>query len=69
MEITRRNFVHTGAAAGIGLGTAACGTAPETAAAQAPAPASSGQLPALSALKSMSAYVKPFTADEGKALF
>ena len=67
MEITRRSFVHTGAAAGIGLGAVACGTAPETASAQAPAPASSGQHPALAALKSMTSDVKPITADERKA--
>jgi Xaa-Pro dipeptidase len=67
MEITRRSFVHTGAAAGIGLGAVACGTAPETASAQAPAPASSGQHPALAALKPMTSDVKPITADERKA--
>ncbi len=67
MEITRRNFVHTGAAAGIGLGAVACGTAPETAQAQAPAAASSGPHPALAALKPMTSDVKPITADERKA--
>ena len=67
MNITRRNFVHTGAAAGIGLGAAACGSAPEIAQAQAPAPAGSGPHPAIAALKPMTADVKPITADERKA--
>ena len=62
MKITRRNFVHTGAAAGIGLGAAACNSAPETAQAQAPAAApSSGPHPALAALKPMTGDVKPIT--------
>ena len=62
MKISRRNFVHSGAAAGIGLGAAACNSAPETAQAQAPAPAAtSGPHPALAALKPMTGDVKPIT--------
>ena len=67
MNISRRNFVHTGAAAGIGLGAAACGSAPETAQAQTPALAGNGPHPALAALKPMTSDVKPITADERKA--
>ena len=67
MEISRRHFVHSGAAAGIGLG-AACNSAPETAQAQPPAPtANGGQHPALASLKSMTGDVKPITAQERAA--
>ena len=65
MKMTRRSFVHTGAAAGVGLGAAACGANPETAQAQTPAP--SGMHPALAALKSMTADVTPITRDERAA--
>src|SRR5262245_60853788 len=65
MTISRRTFVHTGAAAGIGLGAAACTTPSETAQAQAPAPG--GMHPALAALKSMTADVKPITKEERAA--
>jgi Xaa-Pro dipeptidase len=65
MKISRRKFVHTGTAAGIGLGAAACNSAPEIAQAQAPAPpATSGMHPALAPLKSMTGDVKPITAQE-----
>jgi Xaa-Pro dipeptidase len=65
MKVSRRNFVHTGAAAGIALGAAACNTAPDTAQAQTPAPtATGGPHPALAALKPMTAGVKPITAQE-----
>ena len=68
MRIDRRTFVHTGAAAGIGLGAAACNRAPETAQAQSPAPATnSGMPPALAPLKSMTGDVKPITAQERAA--
>src|SRR6478609_5226913 len=69
MKIDRRSFVHTGAAAGIGLGAAACAGSPETAQAQAPASAStvSGAHPAIAALKSMTADVKPITKEERAA--
>jgi Xaa-Pro dipeptidase len=65
MKISRRHFVHTGAAAGLGLGAAACDNAPETA--QAQAPAASGMHPALAALKPMTAGVKPITKEERAA--
>jgi Xaa-Pro dipeptidase len=65
MKISRRNFVHTGAAAGVGLGAAACNSTPQTAQAQTPAPATNnGPHPALAALKSMTGDVKPITAHE-----
>jgi Xaa-Pro dipeptidase len=70
MRIDRRTFVHAGAAAGIGLGAAACNSAPETAQAQAPAsaPAATGGMhPALAALKPMTGGVKPITAQERAA--
>ena len=67
MKMTRRSFVHTGAAAGVGLGAAACGNSPETAQAQAPAASSSSMHPALAALKPMTAGVKPITGDERAA--
>ena len=66
MRISRRNFVHTGAAAGVGLGAAACNSAPETAQAQAPA-TNSGLHPALAPLKPMTGDVKPITAQERAA--
>lgn len=66
MKMTRRSFVHTGAAAGVGLGAAACSSVPETAQAQAPV-TSSGVHPALAALKPMTADVKPITAEERAA--
>src|SRR5436190_19851681 len=67
MEISRRSFVHTGTAAGIGLGAVACSAPSETAQAQAPAPSNSSMHPALAALKSMTADVKPITQDERAA--
>jgi Xaa-Pro dipeptidase len=68
MKISRRNFVHSGAAAGIGLSAAACNSAPETAQAQGPGPATnSGQHPALAALKPMTAGVQPVTPQERAA--
>src|SRR6478735_5237253 len=69
MKIDRRSFVHTGAAAGIGLGAAACAGSPETAQAQAPASASTvnGAHPAIAALKSMTADIKPITKEERAA--
>jgi len=68
MKISRRNFVHSGAAAGIGLGAAACNSAPETARAQSPAPATNnGPHPALAALKPINGDVKPITPQERAA--
>jgi Xaa-Pro dipeptidase len=67
MQISRRNFVHSGAAGAIGLGAAACNSAPETAQAQAPASpaaATSGMHAALAPLKPMTGDVKPITAQE-----
>jgi Xaa-Pro dipeptidase len=63
----RRQFIHTGTAAGLGLGLSACNNAPETAQAQAPAPAAGGVHPALAALKPMTAGVKPITREERAA--
>jgi len=70
MKISRRNFVHSGAAAGIGVGAVACG-APSPAAsagqavvsAQAPA-TNVGLHPVLAALEPMTGGVKPITAQE-----
>jgi Xaa-Pro dipeptidase len=71
MKISRRNFVHSGAAAGIGLGAAACNSPSPSASAQqavagapAQAPVNSGMHPALAPLKSMTGDVKPITAQE-----
>lgn len=65
MKLSRRDLIHTGAAAGLSLGAAACSSSPDTAQAQAPAPAAaSGMHPALASLKSMTADVKPITAAE-----
>jgi Xaa-Pro dipeptidase len=63
----RRTFIQTGSAAGLGLGVAACGSAPEVAQAQTPGPASSGMHPALAALTPMTAGVKPITREERAA--
>ena len=60
---SRRAFIQSGAAAGLGLGAAACNSAP----APSTAPAASGPHPAISALKPMTADVKPITADERSA--
>src|SRR5689334_22623601 len=68
MQISRRSFVHTGAAASRALGAGACAGSPETAQAQAPAPAaSSGVHPAIASLKLMTADVKPITKEERAA--
>ena len=63
----RRTFLHTGTAAGLGLGITACSNAPETAQAQAPAAPVGGPHPALAALKPMTADVKPITKEERAA--
>jgi len=69
MEISRRNFVHTGAAAGIGLGAAACNSPSPSASAEqlAPTAPAGGPHPALAALKSMTGDVKPITPQERAA--
>lgn len=68
MKLSRRSFVHTGAAAGLGFGAAACAGSPETAQAQAPKPAAAGGPPAaIAALRSMTADVKPITKEERAA--
>ena len=65
MNSTRRVFIQSSAAAGLGLGAAACNTTPS---APAPAaPAANGPHPAIAALKPMIADVKPITADERAA--
>jgi Xaa-Pro dipeptidase len=61
----RRTFIHTGTVAGLGLGLTGCNNSPETAQAQASAPAaSSGPHPAIAALKPMTAGVQPITREE-----
>src|SRR5262245_43428465 len=67
MRISRRSFVNSGAAAGIGLCAVACTPTSETAQAQTATPASSGVHPAIAALKSMTADVKPITKEERAA--
>ena len=64
MNRSRRSFIQAGTVAGIGAGLAACNTAPAPAQAPATAPAAAGPHPAIAALKSMTAGVKPITADE-----
>ena len=64
---SRRSFIQSGAAAGLGLGVAACNSAPAAVPAQSTAPAASGPHPAIAALKPMTADVKPITADERAA--
>jgi Xaa-Pro aminopeptidase len=68
----RRKFIQTGTAAGLGIGVAGCSPSPSASAEQAPtsAPAPSaagGMHPALAALKTMTADVKPITRDERAA--
>ena len=64
MKISRRDFVHTGAAAGIGL-SAACSPSPSASAEQAsPGSPASAMHPALAALKPMTAGIKPITREE-----
>lgn len=68
MKMSRRSFVHTGAAAGIGLSAASCSGSPEVAQAQTPARSSTpGVPPSIAALKSMTADVKPITREERTA--
>ncbi len=67
MTPTRRTFLHSSATAGLALGIAGCSNAPETAQAQAPAPAASGPHPAIAALKPMTAGVQPITREERAA--
>lgn len=62
MSSSRRTFLQTGAAAGLGAGLAGCNTAP----AAPPAPAA-GPHPAIAALKPMTAGISPITADERAA--
>ena len=64
MNRSRRSFIQAGTVAGIGAGLAACNTAPAPAQAPATAPAAAGPHPAIAALKSRTAGVKPITADE-----
>ena len=66
---TRRTFIQSGAAAGLGLGLSGCANGPETAQAQSQtaAPSSAGVHPAIAALKPMTADVKPITREERAA--
>jgi Xaa-Pro dipeptidase len=64
MTSTRRSFLQTGAAAGLGVGLAGCAAEPESAQAQASAPAADGTHAAIRALAPMSAGVQPISADE-----
>ena len=63
MSNSRRSFIQSGAALGLGLGVSACTSAPP-APAQSAAPAAAGPHPAIAALKPMTTDVKPITADE-----
>ena len=68
MNSSRRTFIQSGAAAGLGLGAVACNTTPSAPAlAPASAPAENRAHPAIAALKPMIADVKPITADERAA--
>ena len=67
MKTNRRSFLHSTAAAGLGLGAASCSTAPETAQAQSPTPAAGGPHPAIAALKPMTTGIAPITLDERQA--
>ncbi len=67
MKTNRRSFLHSSAAAGLGLGVASCGNSSDTAQAQAPAAAASGPHPAIAALKPITADVKPITREERAA--
>ncbi len=67
MNRSRRTFLQTSAAAGLGAGLAGCNTAPAPAQPPATAPAAAGPHPAIAALKPMTADVKPITADERAA--
>ena len=67
MTINRRSFLHSSAAAGLGLGAASCSNSSETAQAQSATPATSGPHPAIAALKPMTADVNPITPDERAA--
>lgn len=62
MNRSRRTFIQTGAAAGLGAGLAGCNTAPTP-----PPAAAAGPHPAIAALKPMAAGISPITADERAA--
>jgi Xaa-Pro dipeptidase len=66
VKTNRRLFIHSGAAAGLGLGVAGCSTSSPQAQAQNTA-ATSGPHPAIAALKPMTADVKPITREERAA--
>ena len=63
MNRSRRTFIQTGAAAGLGAGLAGCSTSP----APAQAPTAAGAHPAIAALKPMTADVRPITPAERAA--
>jgi Xaa-Pro dipeptidase len=67
MKTNRRSFLHSSAAAGLGLGVASCNSSSETAQAQSATPATSGPHPAIAALKPMTAGIAPITRDERSA--
>ncbi|MFA5911705.1 MAG: M24 family metallopeptidase [Vicinamibacterales bacterium] len=67
MNRSRRTFLQTGAAAGLGVGLTGCNSTPKIAEAPGLAPAAAGPHPAIAALKPMTADVKPITADERAA--
>ena len=65
MSSSRRTFIQSGAAIGLGFGVAACTSQPA-----APAPAAapaSGPHPAIAALKPMTAGIVPITPAERAA--
>jgi Xaa-Pro dipeptidase len=67
MKTNRRSFLHSTAAAGLGLGVASCANSSETAQAQSATPATGGTHPAIAALKPMTAGIAPITGDERQA--
>jgi Xaa-Pro dipeptidase len=67
MKTNRRSFLHSTAAAGLGLGVASCANSSETAQAQSATPTTGGPHPAIAALKPMTAGIAPITRDERQA--
>ena len=66
MSSSRRSFIQSGAALGVGFGVSACTSAPPAPAPPA-APAAAGPHPAIAALTPLTAGVRPITADERAA--
>jgi len=66
MSSSRRSFIQSGAALGVGFGVSSCTSAPPAPAPPA-APAAAGPHPAIAALTPLTAGVRPITADERAA--